>query len=238
MGRSTGVCSKKYRLLLGVVGLHLLSLTSSSATQLVYSTSIPSTGTGFSIGFNLPAFNSYMGTLDSITFQYSITATGSMTVNNAGAFMGASYGGSLKSVNFLYTPSYVGEGAPPMFDVNISAGGNPPVGSSLFSGSGGASGNVNPDLSTYGNWMIAGGGTLGFNLESNSAFFAGGGPGYSFNSVAMAEGGTFTLTYNFTAVPEPSATGFFAVIAAGLAIIFRRSRLTKFARRPASQNQV
>jgi hypothetical protein len=223
---------KKFRLFLGALGLFLLSLTSSFGQVLVFSATLPTQAPGFTSGFSLPAFDSNLGTLDTIAFSYSIPATGSVSGFYDGSDEFPGGGGSIMSTNILYTPSNVGPGlSPEVIQVSVSVGGVPTEsGPFTFDGDGGAGGGVAIPPSAYGLWSAAGGGNLGFTLQTSGAqFFGGGSPGMSFGGYSMNESPVFTVTYTYTPIPEPSTAGLFAAIAV-LAPFGRRRRSQKGAR--------
>lgn len=226
----------KYRLFLGAAALFLLLLTHAHALTVTYSGTLSSAVPGFSTGFTLPAFDSNLGTLDFIDLSYAFSASGSVGINGSGGSQPGEgyYGGSVTSVNFLSTPSNVGPGlSPEVIPVQVSVGGGPaPGGFSLATGVGGASGSVTTDPATYANWIAAGGGNLSFNLSADAPSYGGGGFGVSFvGPASMEESGTFTLTYTYTAIPEPSTMGMLAA-GAFLALFYRSWRSKRNGRNP------
>ena len=215
--------------MVGALGLLLLTLTPSFSQVLVFSATLPTQSPVFTTGFSLPAFDSNLGTLDTIAFSYSIPATGSVDGSYDGSDEFPGGGGSINSVNILYTPSNVGPGlSPDMIPVTVTVGGVPTEsGPFTFYGSGGASGGYLIPSSSFGQWTATGGGSLGFTLQaSGGQFFGGGSPGISFGGYSMSESPTFTVTYTYTPVPEPSTLGLLAAIAA-FAPFCKRRRISK-----------
>ena len=194
---------KTYWMMLAAAVLLLPTL--SFAQDATYSTTTPLTGAGFSNGFSLPAFDSNLGSLQTITLSYSISASGSIDVSNSDSSGMSGGGGTINSANLLYSPN-VGLGrGPGVIIINVGVGGTPPAGDSVETGTELVTGNLSIDPSTYAAWESPGGGTLSLTLTAQNPSFTGGGsPSITYGANSLAESGSFTIDYTYIAVPEPS----------------------------------
>ncbi len=214
----------------------LLLQSMASANTLSYTATVPLQATDISQSVSVQQFNSALGTLNSITVQLSGTYTISslIFVNNSASvstFKGssgvtfiASGGGFINDVNDPgYNPftidasSSVNNGN----SIRLAAGATSrDYATSPFSLT--SSNSITSDVDSANFGLYQGNSTVAFLFQTAgySLFSITGGNNLQINQIAKASG-TVTVTYNYTAVPEPVVPVFSGLVVIGFALVGR-----------------
>ncbi len=169
--------------------------------------------------FDLNGFDTSLGVLTGVTVAYDLSTTSEATVFTAD-------GGTYSNATSSYSLTLTGTGVDVV--INTSAGpaaGTAPMGASVAATNTETTNSsiVIPvsDFSAYETPQVS------FSLAS-SPFTSGGsprsGPGFIALGGDGSYGGPVSVTYNFTAVPEPSSWSMMSVALAGLAFAAYRTR--------------
>jgi hypothetical protein len=192
--------------------------------------SMPQTTTDYSLPMSIQGFNPSLGTLTDVILTWSVSGNVAGTVTNTAAspqnftvtetsvinlFLGSAVGTLLSSPSLTSMQTYA----------NLAVGATSPFGPFTPAGQDG------PTTYTSGpifNGFISAG-NIGLTVMTVTGTTFDGGGGNILGAIATTAGGTFTVRYDFTPVPEPSsiALSLVGILGVGTGAVVRRRKLVR-----------
>jgi hypothetical protein len=193
-----------------------------------FTVSLPQTTTDFTVPLSIQGFDPALGTLTDVVLTWSVSGSMAGTVTNTAT--GAQNFSVTESSNVtLYLGSVSGTLLSSAALSAMQTYTN--LGSSVTSPFGPFTPSSQDGPTTYTSGPIFNGfvssGNIGLTVNTMTATVINGGGGNIFSAIATTAGGSFTVRYDFTPVPEPSsiALSLVGVLTVGTGALVRRRKI-------------
>jgi hypothetical protein len=206
-----------------VMGAAVTAPACAMAGQIIESAPIPTATVPYTYTFQLPSFNSSLGTLTSVEFELTDTATASVVVINT-TDIAQLFSNASAAIPLTVT----GPGGLSVADLITAEVASGSVAAGQTATFAGVTGTHSADTTFTGAALLAFESdpvvNLSYTANAGAGTYAGTGlPGVAFTGSASA-GGTFELIYNYAAVPEPGTWALLMLGVGAIGVAMRRRK--------------